>query len=231
MLVVLVLIIPMFLNFVLLAKNPFQVAIVSAQNPQAYTWLMFWGAYLSAVGSVIMAYVSYRQNQKILEKTHEIETNKKKLEAYRIMEDYIVKNERLHSDAYFQKYKLIDVSNRNNLLYQLKKHRDILLNISTRVVFFRDSTETLDKSSDYYRYFHVLAELNDFELKHLTKFIDDIENSESRIDSKTIQDFVEKVNHEVKYKYEKLADFGFELLKSYRNNNKTAFVDFMNITK
>jgi len=60
------LIVPLVLNIILQYPNPTTIEIINEDSKTAKVWLIFWSAYLSAIGTIVLAVVSYLQNKEAL---------------------------------------------------------------------------------------------------------------------------------------------------------------------
>ena len=91
--IIVALLIPVILNFLLPIKTGLNVI---HQNDY---WLCFWGTYLSACGSFIVALVSYKMNinaNKINEQLQYDAAWQRLVERYNRLENFIVEQEKIH---------------------------------------------------------------------------------------------------------------------------------------
>ena len=89
-LIILIIVIPIILNLLLIQPQLFRII---EKDTTSAVWLQFWGSYLSAIGAIIMAiltYVMIRQENLRYECDHENRD-------YDILEKLIIKNEKIHN--------------------------------------------------------------------------------------------------------------------------------------
>ena len=80
---------PFLINFILLIPA-FTPVVGDTDAPTV--WLQFWGAYISAIGTLCMAFLAYKAMNKDIDK-HKYDVAKA---DYSVFEDRICKYERLH---------------------------------------------------------------------------------------------------------------------------------------
>lgn len=91
---VLVLLIPVLLNYVMRIKAPTPVV---GGDRSSEIWLAFWGAYLAAVGSFFVAWLSYRNNKENGERAVLIEMIRIKETECQLLKEELSRNEAILS--------------------------------------------------------------------------------------------------------------------------------------
>ena len=96
---IILLIIPPFLNWVL--RWDVKCGPIIGGERSSEIWLTFWGSYLAAIGSLVMACVSFIQNQKILKQNGINEQYRYEYDIYNKAEEYVLENNNLHQIQHF----------------------------------------------------------------------------------------------------------------------------------
>ena len=106
----LILTIPLALNFILQIKNQTPVSIIAGNDGAPATWLQFWGTYLAAIASFVMAFVAYRQsednrndNMKLREQGVRRTEYESKKQEYDLFEKRLVQDMKLYLVSRFTK--------------------------------------------------------------------------------------------------------------------------------
>ena len=212
---VIALLIPIILNWVL----QWQVSdnIISDPKSSPAIWLSFWGAFLSAIGSFVMALVSYYQNDSIRQQNAARIRYENYKNEYEYFETQIINACRTHSILKFTNLyracKFQDLEeDRFTLLNNLNEYSEELSLVSIYAVRFYEDEDTT-------KFYHLLANYNEF-------FSDrEIELHEIAIHSKDVEelhvkfsDFLRKLN-EKKISLEQsneLSNVGFQTLLQMR---------------
>ena len=109
-----ILLIPFALNFLLQLEIKSPITIIEGVEGGAVTWLQFWGSYLAAIGSFVMAVIAYTQGadaQNDNQKLRKQAINKTRYESirkdYDIFEKIITDNVNLYTIKRFTQIGLL----------------------------------------------------------------------------------------------------------------------------
>lgn len=115
-----ILFIPCLLNYILQLNSPDTKVIGGINGPSI--WLAFWGTYIGAIGSIIMASVSYYQSRKESAKISLRTQIERERNLYNRLEQLIAKDVSIHSISRIYKIKSAFLTNKydcNVLMAQL----------------------------------------------------------------------------------------------------------------
>lgn len=202
------LLIPAILNYLLQFESPINVI---GGDKSAKVWLAFWGAYLSAVGSGMLAIITVydsRNNRKQRDKDNKIAILR---EEYSSLERSIIMNERIHS-----------YSNILDIYYLIKKGKTEVA--KRHVVKWQDSVKNaslyavryFSNDNECENYYTVVYRINTKAMEageKLLKILDDEPLQKSKYDDiKSIA--YDYTNNTLNME---LLRAGFELIKAKKN--------------
>ena len=100
--------IPLVLNAILQLKVSSIMPIIEGTDGGPATWLQFWGSYLAAIASFVMAFIAYKQgvdNQLENKRLREAELKKQEYDAikheYEFLENRVLENIKLYTVRHF----------------------------------------------------------------------------------------------------------------------------------
>ena len=153
--IIVILVIPILLNLVLQMETPNACNVISDNDSGPGIWLAFWGAYLAAIGSFIMAWVSYNQNKK-QSQMHDIEIKIREAEAlYCDLEKFVLDVKRVH--AWHNVENIIKNSTSIDTK-ELSEWRIRVYEISNQIVRFN----SIFNDSKFHKYGEAVAQINRF---------------------------------------------------------------------
>lgn len=167
-------ILPFSLNFLILRPAPFPV-IGNSNAPSI--WLQFWGSYISAIGTICMAYLAYVAIMKDI-RIHHFDVAKN---DYDILEQRICKYEKLHM---FEQLSIISNLYLSKGYYDAKVAlNDYQINLQTvglELVQFNDHS-----NESYKKYGNILSVLNQLMYDSCSQLGILIDSCEKGIEKKT----------------------------------------------
>ncbi len=214
--------IPVILNFLLQIRTG--LVILGGSSSQTM-WLSFWGSYLSAIASGLLACASLVINQKSIEQNDKILHNsawEKLSNRYNRLENFICSQEMLYNDIYVEEI-LEYLENNSNMKssYIAKKERMVTVS-GLKINRFLEQ----DKANEFHnktgeclkKYGGMLYEANDLYLK----FILNIKNynnnkNNNTFNYKEFKDTNENTINSIKISYNGILKYGRELLIAEKN--------------
>ena len=205
----LVLFIPFALNILLQCNFETPIAIIGEKENAPVIWLQFWGAYLAAIGSLIMAIIAWKQaiiarndNKKLREQNVKITQYEKEQLNYNLFEKQVIEDTKLYSAKkfcsiyYLCKDKKFDVAR----LACYKLCDDLNLSSIKAARYYKESPII------YQRYLERLKEYNiailDYSSKVLNCLVKYVENDNIEI----LQQELEKICNDVHSFYNKFSN-------------------------
>ena len=207
-------VVPVGLNYVLRIQVP--TPVVGGEDSEK-VWLAFWGAYLAAIGSIIMAIVSYLNNRNNAIKNFLMHKSEMEHQNLLLLEKELIRNETLHSILQATKIYKLSCNDPKIAIQENIKWLQGLRDATMRLLKIRNVGE--QKASDYLQQ---LRNASDFYLR-LNEKIDGIVHLLESLhnDEKAYADKLAEFDILLTNAYpmatglsEKLSDAGFELLHS-----------------
>lgn len=149
---VVIILIPVLLNYVLLCNTPRGEVIGEENGPT--TWLGFWGTYIGAIATAIIAGVSYYQSKKESQRTSLRNQIEQERSLYKNLESLIEKEVVVHSVSRIYELAYSNTDNEYNIL--LSNIKTDLHYASLHCVTFHD----VIINGEYMNFGNKLRELN-----------------------------------------------------------------------
>ena len=212
-LILFILVVPITLNYVLRIKVP--TPVIGGDNSEA-VWLAFWGAYLSAIGSCVMAIASLKMNKKNIENTRILHRLSEEKNNLFISEGLILKNDTIYSILRATEIVKYAEANARNAF---RANREWLLDLKEAQMRFlkffygnHDSTSyctSMKNASDFYVKLNGTMDELLLDLQYKNPSDDDYRDILKELESCLVKN--EKKASELS---EELSDAGCELLRS-----------------
>ena len=190
--------IPVLLNFILLLNSPSDDVIGGDEGPTV--WLAFWGTYIGAIGAIVMAGVSYYQSRSESERLSLRTQIEYERNLYNKLEHLIEKDVSIHSLSRIYEIKSAYNTNKDDCMTLMNKLREDIHLASLYCVTF----DSIITSDEYKEFGNKLSKLN----LNVFDIIDDV----TECDLKSIDIMLEKMKPIQTDVYE-LINLGFSVLK------------------
>ena len=197
-LLIFVVAVPVLLNFMLQLNSPCDSVIGGDKGP--IVWLAFWGTYIGAIGSILIAFVSYFQSRSESERMSVRTQLEHERNLYNKLEQLIEKNVSIHSICRIYEIKSAYNVNMHNCEVLMSKLRADLYLASLNCVTFNN----IVLSNEYKQYGTKLATLN--------MDVIDIVNNVSVCDLTAIDMMLEQMKN-LQKDIADLINLGFNVLK------------------
>lgn len=183
---VVIILIPVLLNYILLCNTPRGEVIGEENGPT--TWLGFWGTYIGAIATVIIAGVSYYQSKKESQRTSLRNQIEQERSLYKNLESLIEKEVVVHSVSRI--YELIDTFSKSIIEYRvlLSRLKTDLHCSSLHCVTFHDvitNSEYMDFGNKLSRLnlkvFDMVSAMDADRIEYNKRDLDEIENESNNL--------------------------------------------------
>lgn len=155
-----IIIIPVLLNWVLRWEVQSGPIIGGDNGPEI--WLAFWGAYLAAIGSLVMAMVALLQNSRIREQNVIKEQYEFECKQYERVESYVLENNSLYKINHLISFclTLANCNDNNNQQEAYLRVRKDLISYQTRLNTTVVKFEKMRLGLNHSPYFPIIKEYN-----------------------------------------------------------------------
>ena len=136
--ILLILLMPIILNFLLRQRTPIDVNVISDPNSGPGIWLVFWGSYLAAIGSFAMALVAYIQNKQTQETNDKHFMFEVKYRQYEQLEKFVKYACYLHSASYFNAIIRIAEQNPTEAIERCERYLFDLVFFSSSICHYKN---------------------------------------------------------------------------------------------
>ncbi len=208
--------IPVILNWVLRWNAGCRV--ISDPNSSPGVWLFFWGDYLAAIGTAIMAYISYTQNrsaEKNYQNTQAMQIARWEYESekaiYDSLERFVLENENIHSNLNINRVLLLteQVGKMDNNFTSI----DFVIGLREKLSEASLKNRRYANTPIYKEYYDVIKELN-MKMIEVFDIINDFLNSQTIDKDNNFYKYIVNQTKESDIKYmSKVCEFALLYLR------------------